>query len=87
MLTAMDVELHIEELILEGFAPGDRYSIGEAVERDLTRLLNEEGVPRLFSQNGDFAHLDPGIIRVASGTRAETIGRQVGQAIYQGAKE
>ncbi len=83
----MDVELYIEELILEGFSPGDRYSIGEAVERELTRLLSEQGMPRLFSQNGNLAQLDAGIIRVSSGDRAETIGRQVGQAIYQGAKE
>ena len=26
-----NVELHIEELVLHGFAPGDRHRIGEAV--------------------------------------------------------
>ncbi len=83
----MNIELHIEELVLEGFAAGDRYSIGEAVERELTRLLNEQGVPSLFGQDGDFARLHGGEVRVAPGARAEAIGRQVAQAVYGGAKE
>ena len=37
------VDLHIEELLLDGFSPADRYAIREAVERELTRLMNEAG--------------------------------------------
>ena len=29
-----NIKLHIEELVLHGFAPGDRYTIADAVERD-----------------------------------------------------
>jgi hypothetical protein len=33
------INLHIEELVLHGFAPGDRHRISEAVEQELTRLI------------------------------------------------
>ena len=45
-----NVELHIEELVLRGFAPGDRYRIGEAVERELAHLFSEQGTPPSLAQ-------------------------------------
>ena len=39
------IEMHIEELVLHGFEPGDRHAIGDAVERELARLLSEHGLP------------------------------------------
>ena len=41
----LSLELHIEELVLHGFAPGERYAIGETVEHELALLLGEQGVP------------------------------------------
>ena len=38
-----NIELHIEELVLHGFSPRDRDAIGEAVQRELTRLFVEQG--------------------------------------------
>src|SRR3954464_11756015 len=39
------VELHIDELMLHGFASSERYAIGDAVERELARLFEKQGVP------------------------------------------
>ena len=41
---ARSIELHIEELLLHSFSPGDQYHIGEAVEQELSRLLADRGV-------------------------------------------
>jgi len=41
----MRIEVHIEELILEGFAPGDRWRVGAAVQEELGRLFSRQGVP------------------------------------------
>jgi hypothetical protein len=81
-MTTSHIELHIEELVLHGFAPGDRYRIGEAVERELTRLLHERGIPPLLHRGAEVAYLDGGAFHVAPGSRAEVIGTQVAQAIY-----
>jgi hypothetical protein len=83
----MNVELHIEELVLHGFAPGDRYRIGEAVERELQRLLAEQGAPALFNAAIDLARIDAGIFNLKPNANSEMIGAQIAQAIYSGIKE
>ncbi|MGH6831562.1 MAG: hypothetical protein ACRECM_00850 [Methyloceanibacter sp.] len=79
-----NIELHMEELVLHGFAPGDRYSIGEAVERELHRLFAEQDEPLRLAQRSEIARLDGGAFEVARGARAEAIGAQIAQAIYGG---
>jgi hypothetical protein len=79
-----NVELHIEELVLHGFPPGDRYGIGEAIERELSRLFTEQGVPPSLAQGGAAARLDGGSIEVLPGLKADAIGVQVAQAVYGG---
>ena len=79
-----NIELNIEELVLHGFAPGDRYSIGEAVERELTRLLTDRGVPQSLERGGEIANMDGGAFEVATGSRSEAIGAQVARSVYGG---
>ena len=70
------VEVHIEELVLHGFAPGQRYRIAEALERELTRLLAERGLsPGRPPVDGAF--------EVRAGARPEVVGRQVAAALQQ----
>lgn len=85
-MTQPNIELHIEELLLHGFAPGDRYLIGEAVQRELTRLFAEQGVPPLLANGRGIAYLNGGSFHVASGSKAEAIGTQVAQSVYGGMK-
>ena len=82
----MKVELHIEELILHGFAPGDRYRIGEAVELELANLLAEKGMPQSMDKGLEIASLDGGVFSVENGARPEAIGAQVARAVYGGLK-
>ena len=65
-----NIELNIDELVLHGFAPGDRYSIGEAVEQELTRLLTDRGVPQSLEHGGEIGHVDGGAFEVEQGSRA-----------------
>lgn len=83
-MKSANVELHIEELVLHGFAPGDRYRISEAVQRELTRMFAEQGAPPSFSDSLEAAHIDAGAFNVAPGSKSETIGTQVAQAVYGG---
>jgi hypothetical protein len=85
-MTQPNIELHIEELVLHGFAPKDRYLIGEAIQHELTRLFAEQGVPAFLAQNAEIARLDGGSFNVPAGTKTETIGAQVAQAVYRGGK-
>jgi hypothetical protein len=83
-MTPNTIELHIEELVLHGFPPKDRHLIGEAVQRELTKLLSERGIPSSLSKGGEIARLDGGSFNVKQGSKADVVGRQVAQAVYGG---
>lgn len=78
------VDLHIEELVLHGFAPGDRYRIGDAIERELTRILTEQRLPPAMTQDAATPHVDGGAVEISARSDAETIGVQLAKAIYGG---
>ena len=78
------VELHIEELVLHGFAPGDRYAIGDAVERELARLLGEQGVPISLRSENATDEIRGATFNAAHNAKPPAIGRQIAQAVYQG---
>jgi hypothetical protein len=81
-----NVELHIEELVLHGFAAADRYRIGEMVERELARLFAEEGIPATLAGGLEAPHLDAGAFHVAANSKAEAVGAEVARAVYGGLK-
>jgi hypothetical protein len=79
-----DIEVYIEELVLHGFAPGERYAIGEMVQRELTRLFAERGMPPSLSQGAEIARLNGGAFDVRPGAKPQTVGAQVARAVYRG---
>ena len=76
--------LHIEELVLHGFAAGDRYHIGEAVRRELARLLAEGGIAGVLAANRSTETLDGGSFSFMPGAKAQAIGAQAAGAVYRG---
>jgi hypothetical protein len=79
-----NIKLHIEELVLDGFPAGDHYHIANLVERELSRLFAEKGVPHSLTKGGEIAHLDGGVFEAARGSKPEAIGTKVAQAVYGG---
>lgn len=78
------IEVDIDELVLHGFAPSDRHRIKAAVERELGRLLIDQGAPAALTQTGEIATLDGGTVEVAPGSHADALGTQVARALYGG---
>jgi hypothetical protein len=81
------VELHIEELVLEGFDPRDRHRIGDAVERELARLVLERGIsPSLIAAaaGSSVDRMNAGSFLVEHGARAESSGVQIARAVFSG---
>jgi hypothetical protein len=76
------VDLHIEELILDGFAAVDGERIRFSVERELTRLLVEGGMPGTTPENASVASLKGGQIAVGPGVNGVPGGRHIARAIY-----
>jgi hypothetical protein len=80
----MNIELHIERLVLHGIAPGERYRVGAAVERELARLIEERGVPDQLTRGGDVARLDGGSFAIEPGMAADALGAAIARAVYGG---
>ncbi len=77
---------NIEELLLHGFAPGDRHEIGAAVERELARLFAEQGITPSLMNGEEIAHLNGGSFAVAHGLKPEVMRYAVAQSVYGGMK-
>ncbi len=77
-----NIELHIEELVLHGFKPQDRAAIGEAVQRELTRLFTEGGLHSSLHREHQVSRLDGGTFHVKQGSNPATIGAQIAQKVY-----
>ena len=78
------MELRIEELVLRGFAPADRYRIAEAVEGELARLLAEKGLPPGMENARDISYLGGMAFEVPRGARAEVVGVRTARSLYGG---
>jgi len=78
------VELHIGELVLEGFPPLDQAQLGAVVQQELARLLAERGLPAGLARGGEVASLDSGEFQVKQGSKAPEIGVQIAQAVFGG---
>ncbi len=78
------IELRIDELVLEGFSPGDRYRISEAIESELTRLLADQGLSSAPSDQSDHLFVDGGAVQIALDSKPSLIGVRVANAIYRG---
>ena len=78
------VEIHIDRLVLHGFAGKDRYRIGEALERELARLFEQDGVPSALHRNGVVPRPGKGSFVMRPDSGPEFIGARVARAIYRG---
>jgi hypothetical protein len=79
----VDIELHIEKLVLHGFAPSDKHRIAAAVQEELERLIKGQAVPTGPEHGIHRAHLDGGSFCVRIGERPDSIGVRIGQAVYE----
>jgi hypothetical protein len=82
-----NIELNIEELVLHGFPSDYRHRIGDALERELTRLLAEQGLRVPLAHNQELASLDAGTFSLAPTAKASVIGVEVARAVYGGLGE
>ena len=75
-----EIEVHIDELILHGFAPRDRWQIGDALEHELRGLLAARGIPPTWLSSPE--RIDAGSIRAMSHTKSAVAGAEIASAVY-----
>lgn len=77
-----EIEVHIEELVLHGVEPRDRWTIGDALERELRGLLAEKGIPPAWLASPE--RIDAGRLPAISVAKAAATGAGIANAIHRG---
>ncbi len=78
------VQVEIGELLLTGFAPAERYVIGDAFLQELEQALTEAEALRLFPQSADLPSLNAGRITLSPQPRPASVGAQAARAVFGG---
>ena len=83
-----NIRLHIEELVLHSFAPGDRYTIADAVQQELARLFDGQPVhadlTSALINHSSSGSLDAGAFHVEQDSSPGSIGNQIARAVHGG---
>jgi len=78
------LDVHIDELVLHGFAGTDRFAIGDALERALACHFAERGVPAPLGQARSIERLDGGAFAAMPGANPQAMGEGIAARLYQG---
>ena len=81
------VNVQIEELVLHGFAHGDRHRIARAVESELARLMGESGLPRLRENSITLGRINGGAFKVTGGAKPQAAGTEIAQAVFRSLRQ
>ena len=83
----MGIDLHIEELVLHGFASADRHRIAEAVQLELSRLMTAKGEANFLKNPLSLERIDGGAFKVQVGAKPQTTGTEIARAVYRGMRQ
>jgi len=75
------IEILIDELVLHGFSPADRYAIAEALTLELQQLVTA-GNPGELAALGNRPFVRAANISLGAGAKAHTVGAQVAKAVH-----
>jgi len=80
------IKLHIEDLVLHGFPAQDRERVARSLQQELTRLLQQDGMPASLQQGGAIPHINAGSFNMEHTNTQERIGQQISRSLYGGIK-
>ena len=81
------IKIHIEELVLHGFAPGDRHQIAAAVESELARLVSDRGLQRMRANSSTVGRINAGAFKLEAGAMPQAAGTEIARAVYRGVRQ
>ena len=81
----MNIDVHIERLVIEGeVAPGEIPRIRRKLQRELTRLLRAGGLSRELRDGAALPSLPGGSIEHPIDRAAAPLGSRLAHAVYEG---
>nr|WP_320192947.1 hypothetical protein [uncultured Desulfobacter sp.] len=82
----MNINLHIERLVLDGLAlgPGQGRKVQAAVEAEISRMLQAGGIAAGIQQGGEIANIRTKPLNINDKAAPHTLGVQIAQSVYGG---
>ena len=81
----MAIEIHLEQLVLDGFDPRHRDRIALAVQSQLTQLFEQQRIdPQRLATRGDRLDVNAGKITIPPGLSPDGIGARIASAVFEG---
>ncbi len=82
--TPRSIEVRIEELVLHGLAPARKYSLVDVFERELSRLLSEDGATDSLVLHDGADRIHAGTFRLPRVTDTKSAGIGIARAVFGG---
>lgn len=73
--------LHIDRIVLEGLAHGDRHAFARGMQQALAAALGKPDASRAWGRQTGAAHIDAGTLRVPHATGAADLGARTARQI------
>ncbi len=80
------IELHIEELVLTGIPARDARRLEAAIRQQLTRLLQQQGLPPAWKKEAGWPELRTGPIDLSRHRSPESLGNGLARSIVSAFK-
>jgi hypothetical protein len=83
----MDVRtlvLHVERLVLNGFAPEDRIALTSSLCRELVGTLSEPAAASRIGLRSDSTRVDLGVLSIPRDLKPEDVGAWMARAVTRG---
>lgn len=75
------VLVHIDRLVLKGFAREDRHAIAAGLQQELGRVFADPEAVSLLTSRGSVPHLQVGGVNIEHGSKPQRVGENVAQRI------
>jgi hypothetical protein len=79
-----NIDLQIDRLVLHGFSHREAGAIGKALELELARLFEQEGLPSGLSSGGSIPLLKGSRLKIPTRAKAVRIGKEIANSLYAG---
>jgi hypothetical protein len=76
------IEVQIDELVLHGFKPNERFQIAAELETELSRLFTERGLPASFHNTATMEQLNASAFQVNNTNKKISTGSQIAGSVY-----
>jgi hypothetical protein len=78
----MNIEIHIEELVLRGLDVKNRNNVAQTIQRELIQLLTDRGLPAGLQHSVGIRQMRAPGFQVSQAGGDESLATQVAQSTY-----